>query len=73
MDRPFAELFPAQLESNDIRLLAMEARHIEPLTHLPLHHREPFDRLLATTALIEQLTLISVDQAFDSYGVTRLW
>jgi PIN domain nuclease of toxin-antitoxin system len=34
---------------------------------------KPFDRLIAATALVEGLTLVSVDSAFDAYGLTRLW
>ena len=40
---------------------------------MPLHHKDPFDRLIAATALVEGLTLVSADLAFDAYGVTRLW
>jgi PIN domain nuclease of toxin-antitoxin system len=50
-----------------------EAEHIEPLTTLPLHHKDPFDRLIAATALVEGLTLVSADAVFDAYGLTRLW
>ena len=46
---------------------------IEPLTILPLHHKDPFDRLIAATGLVEGLTLVSGDQAFDAYGLNRLW
>jgi PIN domain nuclease of toxin-antitoxin system len=53
--------------------LPLEPPHIEPLTTLPLHHRDPFDRLLAATALVEGLVLVSPDPAFDAYGLTRLW
>lgn len=70
---PFATLFPAELAANDIHLLPLESQHIEPLTHLPLHHRDPFDRLIVATALVEGLTLVSADPAFDAYGVPRLW
>lgn len=73
LSAPFGVLFPAQLSLNRIALLRMEARHIEPLTSLPLHHRDPFDRLIAATALVENLTLLSVDSMFDKYGLTRLW
>ncbi len=71
--RPFGQLFPAELIANDIQLLPLLARHIEPLATLPLHHRDPFDRLLAATALTERSTLVSADVAFDAYGVTRIW
>jgi PIN domain nuclease of toxin-antitoxin system len=70
---PFAVMFPALLNLNHVELLAIESHHIEPLTSLPLHHKDPFDRLIAATALVESLTLVSADPAFDSYGVRRLW
>jgi PIN domain nuclease of toxin-antitoxin system len=69
----FGVMFPACLTASDIHLLPLEAEHIDPLTTLPLHHRDPFDRLLAATAIIEGFTLVSSDIAFDLYGLTRLW
>lgn len=73
LPKPYATLFPVELAANDIHLLPLEADHIEPLTKLPLHHKDPFDRLIAATALVEGLTLVSADPAFDAYGLTRLW
>jgi len=70
---PFAAIFPTKLSAADIHLLPLESHHIEPLTTLPLHHKTPFDRLIAATALVEGLTLVSAAPAFDAYGVTRLW
>jgi len=73
LPEPFGTMFPADLAAEDIHLLPLEPRHIEPLTTLPLHHKDPFDRLIAATALVEGLRLVSVDPAFDVYGLTRLW
>lgn len=70
---PFATIFPTLLLASDIHLLPLEPEHIEPLTTLPLHHKDPFDRLIAATAMVEGLTLVSADLVFDSYGLTRLW
>ncbi len=70
---PFGVLFPADLLAEDIHLLPLQPSHIEPLTTLPLHHGDPFDRLIAATALVEGLTLVSPDPAFDAYGIARLW
>lgn len=70
---PFGTMFPASLSAEDIHLLPLEVSHLEPLTTLPLHHRDPFDRVLAATAMVEELTLVSVDPAFDLYGLNRLW
>ncbi len=73
LPKPFADLFPAELIANDIHLLQLEPDHIEPLTSLPLHHKDPFDRLIACTALVESLALVSADSAFEFYGVSRVW
>jgi PIN domain nuclease of toxin-antitoxin system len=47
--------------------------HAAVLTILPFYHNDPFDRLIAATALIDGLTLISADSAFDAYGEARIW
>jgi len=73
LPEPFGVMFPADLLTADIHLLPLEADHIEPLTALPLHHKDPFDRLMAAIALVEGLTVVSSDVAFDAYGVPRLW
>ena len=73
LSAPFGVLFPAQLAANRIRLLPLEPRHIEPLTTLPFHHKDPFDRLLVAASLVETLRLVSADASLDAYGITRLW
>ena len=73
LKKPFGMLFPAELLANDIHLLPMEPRHIEPLTALPFHHKDPFDRLIVATALVDNLTLVSADATLDAYGIIRLW
>ena len=40
---------------------------------LPLHHRDPFDRMLVAQAINRSLTLVSRDAALDSYSIQRLW
>ena len=73
LHRSFGTLFPAELLGNDIHLLPLEVPHIELLTTLPLHHRDPFDRLLAATTLVEGLILVSADPALDAYVLNRFW
>ncbi len=49
--------------------LPISLEHGERAGSLPLHHRDPFDRLLIAQAQLESLTLVSRDRAFDAYDV----
>lgn len=40
---------------------------------MPLHHRDPFDRLLIAQARNGNMPIVSSDRAFDAYGVERIW
>ncbi len=73
LSAPFDELIPAQLKLNGIELLNIKVDHLSTLTTLPFHHRDPFDRLIIAQTLVEKLSIISLDGAFDTYGVTRHW
>ncbi|MCB0878495.1 MAG: type II toxin-antitoxin system VapC family toxin [Thermoleophilia bacterium] len=54
--------------------LPLTADHAQALELLPLHHSDPFDRMLAAQALAESMTIATVDDAFDAYdGVATLW
>lgn len=72
LDLDFEQL-DAELELNRIGWLPIERTHCRRSGRLPLHHRDPFDRLLVAQALHENLAIISGDEAFDAYGVTRVW
>ena len=66
--------FESQARKNDFTLLPIELRHLAPVSTLPLHHGDPFDRLLIAQALVEGLPLVSGDAAFDAYAeLERLW
>jgi len=73
LSEPFETLISEQLAENGIELLDISVEHTALIVSMPFHHRDPFDRLIAAQAKIEQLTLISVDEIFDLYGVERLW
>lgn len=73
LGRPFSQLIPEQLDRQRIDILAIDVEHLTQLTRLPMHHRDPFDRLIAAQALAEDLSVISVDPALDPYGVRRIW
>jgi PIN domain nuclease of toxin-antitoxin system len=55
------------------RLLPVTLAHCHAAANLPLHHRDPFDRLLIAQAKTEHLTLITNDPAIAQYDVARVW
>lgn len=73
LPRPFAELFPGTLESLGFSILLIQPRHLQRYHALPLHHRDPFDRLMVAQALADDFRIVGCDAAFDAYGVTRIW
>jgi len=53
--------------------LSVTLAHTLLLESLPLHHSDPFDRLLVSQCLFENMPIISIDAKLDAYGVTRIW
>ena len=70
---PFEQFFAEGIEGNDFSILPVEIRHASVLASLPMHHKDPFDRMIISQAMAEQIPVISADVAFDPYGVNRLW
>jgi len=70
---PFEVFILQQLSLNKFDLLEIKIDHLAVVASLPLHHRDPFDRLLISQAMVEQLPILSIDSAFDCYPIQRLW
>lgn len=60
------------LDEQGMSPLAFTPRHGRKVVELPLHHRDPFDRMLIAQALEEGLTIVTSDERFRSYGVPLL-
>lgn len=73
LDRPLVQLWPESLAENDFEVLDVTSEHVMALAPLPLHHRDPFDRLLIAQAIAENLEIVSADSAFNAYPVRRVW
>ena len=58
---------------NAISILPIEINHCIRVQTLPFHHRDPFDRLLISQALCEELATISIHEHFPAYGVEVVW
>ncbi|MEG4804864.1 type II toxin-antitoxin system VapC family toxin [Microcoleus sp. ARI1-B5] len=71
--RPFMEFVKQQIAVNRIEILEISFDHIEVVASLPLHHRDPFDRLIIAQSMAQQRPVLSVDAIFDAYAIARLW
>jgi PIN domain nuclease of toxin-antitoxin system len=58
-----------QLRVGGLQPLAITIRHAQLAGQLPLHHSDPFDRMLIAQASLERLTIVTHDPRFEQYGV----
>jgi PIN domain nuclease of toxin-antitoxin system len=64
---------PTAISSEGFEWLPVSARHAWEVRSLPLHHRDPFDRLLIAQALVEAVPVVTGDAHFAPYGVDTRW
>ena len=72
LENPFSEL-EELLKYLKITILPISFADTECYLTLPLHHRDPFDRMLIAQAITNILEIMSADRVFDSYQIKRLW
>ena len=68
----FEDIEP-QLIAAGITILPLTFADTVQFRYLPLHHRDPFHRILVAQAINHSLVLVSRDVAFDAYDLQRLW
>lgn len=73
LDSPLDEKIQHQQWTNNLQLLSITKEHILALNDFPLHHRDPFDRLLIAQAKIEGAALLSKDRVFVDYDILLIW
>lgn len=69
---PLQEIIDGYRSVNSLQLLPIEYKHVLILNQLPLHHKDPFDRLIIAQAIAEDFTLVSADPKFSAYAVKLL-
>jgi PIN domain nuclease of toxin-antitoxin system len=57
----------------EIELLPITFEHIQKLMTLDFYHRDPFDRIIISQGLVEDLTIVSKDENFPKYPVKIAW
>ena len=66
---PPARFVPERMDSMFVDPLPIAHAHALAVASLPLHHRDPFDRLLVAQARVERVPIISSDPVFARYDV----
>jgi PIN domain nuclease of toxin-antitoxin system len=61
-----------QMQRHAFEPLSITVEHAVEAASLPLHHRDPFDRMLVAQAYLEGLTIVTRDPKIQRYGVTTL-
>ena len=70
---PFDEFVHVTIHTYSLRILNIQIPHLRRVARMPLHHRDPFDRMLFAQSQVENIPVITNDAAFDHYPVERIW
>ena len=63
---------PREILRSGFQTLAVSVAHALAVRTLPMHHADPFDRMLVAQAEAERMTLVTADTIFERYGVLTL-
>lgn len=59
----------SEVTRNGFRTLAVTMDHAAAAGDLPLHHRDPFDRILIAQAQVENMAIVTSDPMFNQYDI----
>lgn len=66
---PLGQMVQNQQNINHVEVLPISVEHVLALDSLPLHYRDPFDRMIVAQANVEGAVLLSQDAVFSLYPV----
>jgi PIN domain nuclease of toxin-antitoxin system len=62
---------------SEIEVLSINFTHLVTQNKLPFHHKDPFDRIIISQGIVENMEIISKDEKFDDYlfdeKIKRIW
>jgi|SaaInlStandDraft_7_1057024.scaffolds.fasta_scaffold267368_1 PIN domain nuclease of toxin-antitoxin system len=62
-----------EMDVSGIRLVPIEPAHCARLTSIPFHHRDPFDRLIVSQALVGNMSILTADHQLSAYEPICIW
>jgi PIN domain nuclease of toxin-antitoxin system len=66
---PFLDFIDANVIQEGIKIFPIDLHHLDQVQRLPLHHRDPFDRLIIAQSIVENIPIITDDPKFKLYNV----
>ena len=66
-------VFLEKMQRNGVEILNLQGSHIKYVESIPFHHRDPFDRIIISTALAEDLIILTADENIQKYDVPWVW
>jgi PIN domain nuclease of toxin-antitoxin system len=73
LPEPPGRYVPKRLIEQGIRPLPITQDHSLRVYDLPLHHADPFDRMIIVQAMVEQMTVLTSDRVFEKYPIDVIW
>ena len=73
LPEPLETFIPEQMVLNAIERLSVQMNHALHVHTLPLHHRDPFDRLLVAQAQLDNLPILTADPKIALYAIRTVW
>ena len=73
LTQPLSLFVSVQVSQYQFKPLPITHDHAYRVQALPLHHNDPFDRLLIAQSMVENLTILTTDAKFAPYGIPTVW
>ncbi len=68
LSKPLRSYIPLEINIIDLKLV-----HILHLENLIEYHKDPFDRIIIATSIVEQIPIMSIDDVFQNYTISKIW
>ena len=73
LPRPAGPYLVSKMADNRIKALPITIDHLLAIERLPMHHRDPFDRMLVAQSMEQDWPIITADRMFKKYPVQVIW
>lgn len=73
LPEPASPYLAKKMAENKIQALPINLKHVLKVETLPMHHNDPFDRILIAQSLEESIPVITADPQFEKYSAELIW